>query len=43
MTSTTDKPINGKNQLAKVVEASASGCKPEDFPVAAKFLAALKK
>jgi hypothetical protein len=38
-----NKPINGKNALAKVVEASASGCKPEDFPVAAKFLAALKK
>jgi hypothetical protein len=36
-----EKPIKGKAQLAKVVEASAACEEVEDFPVAAKFLAAL--
>jgi len=43
MSAQEDKPINGKHALAKAIEDSAKCVEVEDFPVAAKFLAALKK
>ena len=43
MSAQEDKPINGKHALATAIEDSAKCVEVEDFPVAAKFLAALKK